>query len=253
MKTTLSSPEDKLLLSRAEDCFMFAADHYTPKFLGFLDLHQQAVLRTLPAMSDVTLHFFGGYPDSERVMAGFFPPYSEPEEGEYPIHPLTLNFRREASVSHRDVLGALMHLSITRESVGDILVEPGRCVIFLKEPAVKLAKNELSKVGREGVKLEDGFSLPLPELHQFEEKEGTVSSMRLDCVVALSLNLSREKAVGLITGGLVNLNFLPCEDKDRTVEAGDQLSLRGYGRYQIDSIGGTTRKGRTFIRIKKFI
>lgn len=253
MKTTPSSPEDKLLLSRAEDCFMFARDRFAPKFLGFLDLHQQALLRTLRPDPEVTLHFFGGYPGSERVMAGFFPPYCEPEEGEYPLCPLTLSFRREAAISHRDVLGALMHLNITRESVGDILVEAGRCVIFLKQPAAELAKNELLKVGREGVRLREGFSFPLPCLHQFEEKEGTVSSLRLDCVSALALGCSREKAVGLIASGLVALDFLVCEDKDRAVEAGNQLSIRGFGRYQIDSIGGTTRKGRTFIRIKKFI
>ena len=253
MTTVLSSPEDKLLLSRAEDCFIFARDQYTPKFLGFLDLHQSAVIQSMIKPVDVTLDFFGGYPGSERTMAGFFPPYCEPEVGDYPLCALTLTFRREAQLSHRDVLGALMHLNITRDSVGDILIEPGWCVVFLREPAARLVKNELSKVGREGVKISDGFQDPLPALHHFVESEGTVSSMRLDCVVALLLSLSREKAVRLITSGLVALNFLVCEDKDKTVEEGDQLSIRGYGRFLVDSIGGTTRKGRTFIHTKKFI
>lgn len=85
----------------------------------------------------------------------------EPSREKFPVASLTLTFRRQDTLSHRDFLGALMALGIERETLGDILVEEGRAVLFLKEEMVSFVEQNLEKVGSTGVGIERGFAEPL--------------------------------------------------------------------------------------------
>ena len=85
------------------------------------------------------------------------------------------------------------------------------------------------------------------------DKTGTVSSMRLDCVVSLALNLSREKSAALIEGRQVSLNFFEEEKSSREVKVGDILSIRGYGRFLISQQGSLSKKGRLHLTISQYI
>ena len=63
-------------------------------------------------------------------------------------------------------------------------------------------------------------------------------------MVASGCRLSRAKAADLINGGQVKLRHLPTLRTDAQVEPGDVISVRGFGRLQIQEIGSPTRKGR---------
>jgi len=77
--------------------------------------------------------------------------------------------------------------------------------------------------------------------------------MRLDCVVSLALNLSREKSAALIEGRQVSLNFFEEEKSSREVKVGDILSIRGYGRFLISQQGSLSKKGRLHLTISQYI
>ena len=73
--------------------------------------------------------------------------------------------------------------------------------------------------------------------------------MRIDVVLAASLNISRNRAKTLITESRIKLNWVEIERVDLEIEEHDIISIRGYGRIQIKQIKGTTRKDNLILEI----
>ena len=136
---------------------------------------------------------------------------------------------------------------------GEILVGEDHAVLFCIPTAAGVIERELSRVGRVGVQVQTGFQEPLPPAFSLEYHSGTVSSMRLDCVVAMMLNLSREKSAALIEGGQVNLNFLEEQRCACQLRQGDILSVRGHGRFVVWEIGSSSKKGRLHLTVGRYI
>ena len=151
----------ELLPARINDTEKLCEQTCTPKFLGFLTQAEAALARNILKNARVRTDFFGGYDGAERVMLGCFPDWAE--DFPYPISPLTVFFRKADVLSHRDILGSLMALGIKRETVGDILIEEGRAVVFVCGDVKEYILNQVEKIGRVGVNMTEGCSFPLPE------------------------------------------------------------------------------------------
>lgn len=247
------SSEDRLLLDHVDDMRRIASEQYIPRFSSFLDERQaELARRALRSAGWEDFTFSGGYEGASRVVLGVFPPYTDPQEQALPIVALTARFRPEDTLSHRDFLGSLMGLQIKREAVGDLLVGKGVAVLYLLPPVAQAVERELTKVGRVGVKLSQGAPEQLPLEEAFREIGGTVSSLRLDSLVALLTNQSREKAAALIRGGQVTLDFTVCQETDKPYEQGSRVSIRGFGKYVVETVGGVSKKGRTHLICKKY-
>ena len=173
--------------------------------------------------------------------------YDEIED--FPVTALEITFRKADKLTHRDFLGALMSLGIERDTVGDILVEDGRCVVFVKSEISSYITSQLFKIGSAGVKIKEADPDTLPKGRGFDEQSYVVASLRLDAVVAAVTGLSREKTKQLICSGNVSLNFLPCDNVSKVIESGDSLSIRGKGKYKINGVLGETKKHRTRLSI----
>jgi len=244
--------EEKYFASRVTEYFKEAANGGRVRFVGFLDGRRQEIVKAIAARERYRKYMlYGGHEGSERKYLGVFPEYMDEDEEYFPIVALTLNFRKEDLLSHRDFLGAVLGLGIKRECVGDILVGEGKCVIFLSESSAELVKNELEKVGRAGVKIEEGAIGELPEGAGYEEISGTAASARLDCIIALLLNVSRERSAHIIKSGAVSVNFEEIKRVADDVCDGDIISVRSSGRYVIDSVGEQTKKGRIKVKARK--
>lgn len=250
----IDSYEDKILTAQITDGVTRAQERYTEKFIGFLDERQAALaLNILQRLGCENYRFFGGYEEAQRVYLGIFPPYEAANPENFPVYPVTFSYREADHPAHRDFLGALMALMITRDSIGDILVGEGYTVAFLTEKAAALALGELNKIGSVGVKAKAGINGELPSANTFQVIEGVVASSRLDCITALLTKLSREKAVSLIEGGLVSINFQVNDNISSKLSAGDKVSIRGHGRYIFDGVSAATRKGKAHVSARKYI
>ena len=247
------SEDDRLFLSRIEDLFAVSRNRNIAKFSHFLDERQTYLAQGLAARQPERYRFFGGYGDAQRMMLGVFPDYLEPDEDLFPFSAVTALFRKEDSLSHRDVLGALMSLRIKREAVGDLLVEPGRAVLFLEDSVAPLVLGEIQKIGRVGVKLFPGFQDPLPKGMRFLEITGTVASLRLDAVTSMATGQSREKSQTLIQSGAVSVNYMEQQNGSFPLKAGDVLRIRGYGKFLLGDQMRQTKKDRLFITWKKYV
>lgn len=196
--------------------------------------------------------FYGGRENADRVMLGVFPDYKDPEKLVFPITSLTARYPKNAGLTHRDFLGALMGLKITRESIGDLLLSPGRCDFFVQNSVSGIVLDELLKVGSFGVKMSVGVPGDFVVLEDFDYIRGTVSSARIDSLIGLLLRLSREKALELIKSGVVRHNFLEVLNGSKRFEADDIFSVRGYGKYVVDEIGDPTKKGRLPVVCRRY-
>lgn len=207
---------------------------------------QEIAKKYLESLYFTTYSFFGGYEGSERKVLGL---YFYEEIKEFPVSALEITFRKADKLTHRDFLGALMSLGIERETIGDIFVEDGRCVVFVKSEIKDYIISQLSKIGGAGVKIKETVPSSIPEGRGFSTNEYTVSSLRLDNIVAAISGLSREKTKSLILSGNVTHNFLPCDNISRTVSENDVLIVRGRGKFKIDCVLGETKKHRIKISI----
>lgn len=201
----------------------------------------------------VRLDFISGFDEAERCAAVFINTDWGAYEQDEIISAIKISHRKQDEISHRDILGAVLSLGITRECVGDIFVGDTCFLVCLKSVANFISDN-LDKVGKFGVKTE---TIPLSELpkseKRLEEKSDTVASLRFDCVVAAMFNISRGIAAEYIVGGKAQLSHIICEKCDKEVKDGDIISVRGLGRAKLIHVGGESKKGRIWITIGKYI
>ncbi len=242
--------EGELLRPRIDDVALATERTSAPSFLGFLTPNEAAVAQTV-LKNRCRFEFFGGFSGAERTFLCCFPDWCEAVQ--YPISAFTLSFRECDVLTHRDFLGALMGLGITRESVGDILVESGRAVIFVNRKVAEFVKTQLEKVGNVGVRVSEGFSEPLPQNGKRIECISTVASARLNCVVSALSGVSRAKACELIEQGDVSINSVAVQKSVKTVCEGDRITVRKKGRFDVTEISATTKKGRIVLKYTKFI
>ncbi len=247
--------EDKRLLSRIDDLCDRCEREYCQRFIGFLDERQTAYIR--PWMErrgrDLQWRFYGGHEDAERVFLGISGGADLSDDALFPLQSLELCWRKGVTLTHRDVLGSLMGCGIAREKIGDILCEDGRAVVFVTEELAPYLGETLDTVGREGVRVACPASVPFPIFHRFRELTATVASARLDSVVKALIGTSREQACDLIRKGLVQRNHTEVLSVSTSVEETDVISVRGYGRYRVDSVSELSKKGRVILRARQYV
>lgn len=233
----LSSVYDKLEQSERKNY---------PIFTDFLDARQIRLVEMLFPFWKDRLRFFGGIQNAERCLC-----YLEFGYEEFPIRLVEVSSPGLDKLTHGDVLGALMGLGIKRQKIGDILV--GENVVFAtKEEVSGYVLQNLLKISRYPVTLRvlDGFTVVKEQ--QFSYRSTTVSSLRLDCVVADIAKLSREKTKEYILANKVKVNHFEETNYKKVLSLGDVLSLSHVGRFVLDEAEGVIRKNRLKIVIKKY-
>lgn len=243
--------EQQLLIPRIEDTAKLADATDTPKFLGFLSLEECVAAERVLNSKNISYRLYGGFDGAQRKMLGCFPDWCE--DPNFPITPVTVKFRSVDKLGHRDILGALMGTGLKREKVGDILIEDGRAVVFLCSDIVDYVIQNVGKMGRLGVTLSVGAEYPLPIAQPPMAGTETVASKRLDCVIAAICRISRGDAVRKIEIGEVFVNSVVCEKITYSLSDGDAVTVRGVGKFLIDSFPHKTKKDRLVLKFKKYI
>lgn len=248
-------PEDRLLLARIWDKYEQTERKNIPGSTVFLSPREQQMAQGLLTAAGIRSGyvFDGGYEEAERRILIFLPDWMEEPAGDELVF-LRAAFHGEEGLTHRDLLGSLMGLGITRERVGDILVSPHSADIAASPGLRDFFLREWGQAGR--VKLtvtEIGrgeLFVPQAEVKVIRD---TVSSLRLDAVAAAAFSMSRGRAADLIAAGKVNLNHCPCLKGDKAVEEGAVITARGFGKAKLAQVGGLSKKGRIGITVERYI
>jgi len=268
--------EERLLISRAAE--LSARCDYSAVASCFLSPREQRILFESGAASGG--FFYGGALGATRRKLIFLPSWMECEkqhggvfahEKEQQLReileaygseditdefyvPLRLKRSGYEALSHRDWLGALMALGIKRETLGDICFFRGEAYVFAEPKAAAYIESELQRAGRDKVSAEicslpEDFKIEI----NYQNVSTTVASPRIDGVVRALCNMSRDDAAQLVVSGFVELNYFTETEVDAKISGGDIISVRGHGKYVVDSADEQTKKGRVRIAARKLV
>ena len=251
--------EDRLLLAKVLDRAGQAQNRNIPAATDFLSPQQQMQaldLLRLAGIPETAYLVSGGYDGAERKVILFLPDWLDRENAaeELPIRCLRAVFRGEDHLNHRDFLGSLMGMGIVREKLGDILVGPDSADLIVLDTVAEFLAQSWNSAGRAKLRVTEiePAHLHIPQV-QCQEVRDTVSSLRLDAVASTGFRMARGKAADLVNSGRVQVNWKECTKPDKLLSAGDTVSARGFGKFVLAEVGGTTKKGRTSIMIKRYI
>lgn len=254
-----ADPAERLILARAMDKLDFTRSRGVPAHTPFLTLAEQdGVSRLIAACGRPEHLFWGGWEGAERKLCAFLPDWLDAESfqsgGDCPLAALRVSAPQDAGLTHRDYLGSILGLGLTREKVGDLLVEEGGCQVLLLREAAPILLTQLDQVGRTRVKT---APCDLSDLRPPERKvklvRDTVATLRLDAVAASGFSTSRSKMAALISSKKLTLNGRECDKPDRAVEEGDALACRGLGKCVLREVLGASKKGRVMIVIERYL
>ena len=247
--------EDRLLLARILDKYEQMERRAIVTAGVFLSPREQmmaqALLNTMGIRSGVV--FDGGYESAERKLIVFLPEWAESAEEELAF--IRADFHgADSTLTHRDILGSLMGLGLTREKIGDILISPHSADVVVSPQLVEFLLREWSSAGRVRLSISeiDREALAIPEA-KITQVNDTVSSLRLDAVVSSAFSMSRGKAAELIAAGRVSLDHTPCIKCDKSVGENSVITARGFGKAVVRECSRLSKKGRIILVIDRYI
>jgi RNA-binding protein YlmH len=185
-------------------------------------------------------------------MLCIYPEYVSSEDLEWPI--FAIEFKKMIPIDHRNVLGELMHLGITRESIGDIDMGEDKVQIIAHQRLQDFLWINLNQVkGRE-------IKTTIKEWHQIQSFEKNfkrlsvvVASNRLDGIINKIWGFSRQNSLVLIKQGKVRVNYMEITKNDFRLKSGDIISLRGKGKAKIIGMDERTKKGNIRLEVDRYI
>ena len=219
-------------------------------FLGISEISEFCAMRfPVPAT------LWGGYEDAERCVACFGDREYFTDNADYPIKCILIrpvNQKFADTLSHRDFLGSLMGLGIRREVLGDIIINENCGYLFCLENIADYIIENLTQVRHTTVKCEITEKIPEDVLPQPENREIIVSSERLDVIVSAIYKMSRSQVLPIFHTEKVFVNGAVKISPSATINIGDKISVRGFGRFIYKGVLRTTKKDRLVINVEVF-
>lgn len=215
-------------------------------FSDFLNLNELNIYHQSEKLFETKTESFGGVPYAERQIIAFIPDALY-YEWNYPITALRIvpAYPKFAeTLGHRDILGAIMKLGVDRNKIGDIIIGDGVYYLLCEENIAGYFMENLNKIRHTIVKIEECTPENLTVTQKLEEKDGIITSNRLDSVIACVYKLSRSQALELFRQEKVFVNGKLTTNVTYTCHTDDIISVRGYGRFIYLSEYGETNKGR---------
>ncbi len=222
--------------------------------LPFLNERQQMLCTAeISKLKCDTYFYYGGYDNAERKMLGISA--QTPSVHNFPIQAVNIKAKADVkNLTHRDYLGAIMSLRISRDNLGDIILSDSGAVLFVHARVADIIVEELCEIGRVSVsvqRLSDG-EIPQIALAQRAKKTVSVTSLRLDVLLSAISKLSRSNAAQTVASKGVQVNNLCVQSVHFKLMCGDVIAVKGRGKYKITQIGGKSKKGNTFVEYEEY-
>lgn len=248
--------EERMLAAKICDQVELTAKTHSPKVSDFLDPRGQEIARrVVEQIPDIALFFDGGYDQAERKRLvtspfSYLGPPPSPQITAVEIHG---NFQFQ-KITHRDCLGSILGLGISRDVVGDILLVENGCQILVDTEIAAFIEANLTKLHQVSVKaVRIDFEALRPAAERVKEIRTTLASLRLDTVASAGFGTSRSKMAGEIAAEKLKVNWQSVKSASQPIKQGDIISMRGRGRVEVADIIGQTKKGRHSVLLKRYM
>lgn len=242
--------EEQSFIDAAAGWIAQAENQYSPYLTPFIDPRQAFILKSL--LGKNTEFMSVSMLSHERQRLLIKPDYFVENEDDYKMCLFSIRYPMKFStLSHPEILGALMNIGMKREVFGDILNVGSDWQFVVEEEVANYVQLNLTKIGKVNIQLErvpftEALSIP----DDYVDKFVTVSSMRLDSVIATVLNISRQKVKTMIEAGLVKVNWQLVKQATFECNENDMLSVRKHGRIQLLEQVGKSKKDKLKLNVR---
>ncbi|URZ87038.1 RNA-binding protein [Floricoccus penangensis] len=249
-------PEEKAFIDRASDWIDRVKENYEVISTNFLNPREVEILKSLANGADIKIFSSFDIVRTEMVKVILAPNFYELTLDDFQLSLIEIDFPSKfAKIGHPQILGTILgQTGLERNKIGDILVSDSRAQFFVDSKFTNLLSENISKIGKLGVKL---YQVPFDKLitisnngSNTRQKVLVVSSLRLDKLVASSFNISRKIAADLIDKGFVKLNYSLEARKETILEIDDLVSVRGYGRFTLINKLSLSKKDKNRVEVE---
>ncbi|KRM12553.1 YlmH/Sll1252 family protein [Paucilactobacillus suebicus] len=245
-------PEEAQLIDAINQWITQAIDQYSPVLTHFMNPRQRYIAQTLVnRQDDVSILSNGGFSNAEMQRLLIYPTYYQPEIEDFQIQVLDVKYPEKfAEIKHRQILGTLVSQGIERETFGDIITDGHKWQVMVEANLSDYIRVQVDKIANIRVQLIP-ISLDdvISQISDAEEIQTTVSSLRLDAIIASSFNYSRNRSKELIEHGKVRLNWEDIDKPDYPVAIHDLISVRHGGRIKLTDVGNPTKKNKLHVSL----
>ncbi len=250
-----SEESELILCKKAQNAAQSAMKSGAVRTMPFMNEREQELcVSALNKVKCKEYFFWGGHESTLRKMLAIGDDMPSKEHFDIQLLAITPNFSK-ISLTHRDYLGALMSLGITRDYIGDIIVLDNMALVFSAQKFAALICEELTAVknvnvnARVATQNEENL---INAVSKQSEKTLTIASLRLDAILAAMLKTSRKNAADLIRAKYVMINHIKTQNCSFEVQEGDVFSIKGKGKFRLNSVGNKSKKNRIFINFTEY-
>lgn len=248
--------KDYEIINRLDDFIDLAARSHVVSTTHFFNPHEQSLaLDKLKKARGIKYKVIGGYDISERNIIVIYPDDNFLKLDEY-LGLVQVDFSKYDTkyLNHRMILGSVLALGIKRNGVGDIILDKDKAYIIATKQMAKYICDHLVKVANATVSTTylDSTHHANLAIKKPSSITGTIASLRLDCVLALALRISRTKISDEIKNKLVYVNWQLATKATLQIAEGDVITIRQKGRVVLKSIGNASKKNRIWVEVEVF-
>lgn len=219
---------------------------YIPFVTPFLNPREQFIAQSLCQDNSLHIFFYGGSKHTERCRALIT--YADDYEWhDFDLAVLDIHYPSKfATLKHSQILGSLLGSGIKRDGIGDIVTDGQNWQLVTTAPLAKVFQRDVQKIGAVSVTFNvlDTPAITITPHENVDVVQTTVSSLRLDVVLATAFHLSRQVIKTAVEKELVTLNWKVETRGHHEVTVHDTLSLRKYGRVKLMAIQGMSKSGK---------
>ncbi len=250
-----STKEDEFLKKRLLELARTAYHKGICTYSDFLGLNELNLFYSnIKEFTFLQYALWGGYEDAERRVVCFYEDDSFPNVS-YPLCCLKivpLNEKFSEHLTHRDYLGAILNLGIDRSKTGDILVQEKGAYLFCHRDISDFLQQELRNIRHTSVIASEVSEEEAVSSQNFKDILGTVSSIRIDALLACAFHTSRSSLDGLCRSGKVFVNGKQIMSNSFVPKEGDIISVRGMGRFRYLGSTNQTKKNKYKIHLSLY-
>ena len=258
-----NSDEEKILVSKVLDKINFVKTKNKIQTSDFLNLYEQEIIIKLLKKIQIKNYVLeGGKEEAERKILILYPDKLKEifEENKFKkdeyikVYRITLPQELQGRYSHKEYLGGFMKLGIKREKIGDIIFDKNGADVFILPEMEKYFQSNIKNLIR--FKKADIEKIKINQVREIKENikeiKITVSSMRMDAIIAELARTSRNKANEIIYLKKVFINQINETKITKEIKIGDKITIRGKGRFQIIEEERKTKNGKIILKIKQW-
>lgn len=245
-------PDEGPFIDELQGQIATVENQYRPVLTSFLNPRQVYIAQTLVNRNDnVHAQASGGYPNAEMQRLLIYPDYFTPTDEDFEIQVLQVDYPTKfAELHHRQIMGTLLGEGLERSSFGDIITDgEGQWQVVMTNQMAKFVDQQVDHVGRIKVRWLAIEGNPLEASDDWEPMTTTVSSLRLDTIIASAFNYSRNRSKQIVEHQLAQVNWEVMDRPDYSLVVHDIISVRHAGRIRVDNLGTVTRKGKQRISL----